>query len=207
MKTVPKRDMQRALRHLRGADPVMADIIGRVGPIEMVLRRGRFLTLVRSIIGQQISTSAARSINERIRRAVRPRWVTPESLGELSDTDLRGLGVSSQKIGYLRDLATAVNSRRVRLERIDRLDDEGVIEELVQVRGIGRWTAQMFLIFCLGRLDVFAPLDLGIRAGIEREYGMEQMPDVDRCERMAEPWAPYRSVACLYLWRSGDLEL
>ncbi len=207
MTSVPKRDMQRALRHLRRSDPVMADIIGRVGPIEMVLRRGRFLTLVRSIIGQQISTSAARSINDRIRRAVLPRWVTPESLAELSDSDLRGLGVSPQKIGYIRDLATAVNSRRVRLERIDRLDDECVIEELVQVKGIGRWTAQMFLIFCLGRLDVFAPLDLGIRAGIEREYGLKEMPDLARCERMAEPWAPYRSVACLYLWRSGDLEL
>ena len=199
--------MQRAVRHLKQADPVMADVIGRVGPIEMVLRRGRFLTLVRSIIGQQISTSAARSINERIRRAVRPRWVTPESLGKLSDEDLRGLGVSPQKIGYLRDLAEAVASRSVRLERIHRLDDEAVIEDLVRVRGIGRWTAQMFLIFCLGRLDVFAPLDLGIRAGIEREYRMPEIPDLPRCEQMAEAWAPYRSVACLYLWRSGDLEL
>jgi len=207
MKSVPRRDMLRAVRHLRAADPVMADVISRVGPIEMLLRRGRFLTLVRSIIGQQISTSAARSINERIRQAVRPRWVTPESLGELSDGDLRGLGVSPQKIGYLRDLADAVVSRRVRLERLHRLDDEAVIEELVQVRGIGRWTAQMFLIFCLGRLDVFAPLDLGIRAGIEREYRMKEMPDLARCERMAQAWAPYRSVACLYLWRSGDLEL
>ena len=207
MKTVPRRDMLRAVRHLRRVDPVMADIIDRVGPQEMLLRRGRFLTLVRSIIGQQISTSAARSINERIRRAVRPRWVTPESLGVLSDGDLRGLGVSPQKIGYLRDLADSVLSRRVRLERLHHLDDEAVIEELVQVRGIGRWTAQMFLIFCLGRLDVFAPLDLGIRAGIEREYRMSEMPDLARCERMAEAWAPYRSVACLYLWRSGDLEL
>ncbi len=211
MKTVPKRDMRRALRHLRQADPVMEGIIGRVvgrvGPIEMMLRRGRFLTLVRSIIGQQISTSAARSINERVRRAVRPRWVTPDSLAELSDKDLRSLGVSPQKIGYLRDLADAVVSRRVRLDRIHRLDDEGVIEELVQVRGIGRWTAQMFLIFCLGRLDVFAPLDLGIRTGIEREYGMSGLPETAVCERMAEAWAPYRSVACLYLWRSGDLEL
>ena len=142
-----------------------------------------------------------------MRRAVRPRWVTPDSLAELSDKDLRSLGVSPQKIGYLRDLADAVVSRRVRLDRIHRLDDEGVIEELVQVRGIGRWTAQMFLIFCLGRLDVFAPLDLGIRTGIEREYGMPGSPETSVCERMAEVWAPYRSVACLYLWRSGDLEL
>jgi len=207
MKTVPARDMRRAVRHLRGADPVMQDVIGRVGKIEMVLRRGRFLTLVRSIIGQQISTSAARAINERIRRAVSPRWITPESLGEIDDAGLRGLGVSPQKIGYLRDLAEAVTSRRVRLDRLHRLDDEAVIEELVQVRGIGRWTAQMFLIFCLGRLDVFAPLDLGIRAGIQREYQLGQMPDVAACEQMAQTWAPFRSVACLYLWRSGDLEL
>ena len=108
---------------------------------------------------------------------------------------------------HFRDLAEAVTSRRVRLDRLHRLDDEAVIEELVQVRGIGRWTAQMFLIFCLGRLDVFAPLDLGIRAGIQREYQLGQMPDVAACEQMAQAWAPFRSVACLYLWRSGDLEL
>ena len=205
MKTVPKRDMRRAVRHLRRVDPVMADVIDRVGPIDMVLRRGRFRTLVRSIVSQQISTSAARSINERVRRAVRPRWVTPESLGELSDEQLRGLGVSSQKISYLRDLVLAVDSRRIRLDRTGRLSDEDVIAELIQVRGIGRWTAQMFLMNCLGRLDVFAPLDLGIRAGIQREYRLRQMPDIDRCQRMARCWAPFRSVACLYLWRSGDL--
>ena len=205
MRTVPERDMRRAVRHLRRVDSVMADIIDRVGPIDMVLRRGRFRTLVRSIVGQQISTSAARSINERVRRAVWPRWVTPESLGELSDEALRGLGVSPQKIGYLRDVAVAVDSRRVRLERMDRLSDEDVITELVQVKGIGRWTAQMFLMNCLGRLDVFAPLDLGIRAGIQREYRLRKMPDIDRCQRMARCWAPFRSIACLYLWRSGDL--
>ena len=146
MKTVPKRDMRRALRHLRQADPVMEGIIGRVvgrvGPIEMVLRRGRFLTLVRSIIGQQISTSAARSINERVRRAVRPRWVTPDSLAELSDKDLRSLGVSPQKIGYLRDLADAVVSRRVRLDRIHRLDDEGVIEEFYNLQLASRYVRE-----------------------------------------------------------------
>ena len=108
---------------------------------------------------------------------------------------------------FPRDLAEAVSSSRVRLDRLHRLDDEAVIEELVQVRGIGRWPAQMFLIFCLGRLDVLAPLDLGIRAGIQREYQLGQMPDVAACEQMAQTWAPFRSVACLYLWRSGDLEL
>jgi len=207
MSTVPEADVRRAVRHLRKVDPVMAGIIRRVGPLQMQLRRGRFLTLVRAIIGQQISTSAARAINERIRRAVWPRWVTPESLDELSDQQLRQLGVSPQKISYLRDLGDAVRTRRVRLDRLAKLEDEAVIEELVQVRGIGDWTAQMFLIFCLGRLDVFAPLDLGIRANIQREYGQAEMPDLATCERLADPWRPYRSVACCYLWRSGDLEL
>ncbi len=207
MRTLPEGEMRRAVRHLGRVDSVMADVIRRVGPLQMKLRRGRFQTLVRSIIGQQISTSAARAINERIRRAVAPRWITPESLAEQTDDDLRRLGVSPQKIRYLRDLTVAVNQRRVRLDRLARLEDEAVIEELVQVRGIGRWTAQMFLIFCLGRLDVFAPLDLGIRANIQREFALAEMPDLATCERLAEPWQPYRSVACLYLWRSGDLEL
>lgn len=199
--------MRRAVRHLGRVDPVMADLIRRVGPLQLKLRRGRFQTLVRSIIGQQISTSAARAINERIRRSVAPRWITPESLAQRTDADLRRLGVSPQKIRYLRDLSEAVTRRRIRLDRVARLDDDAVIEELVQVRGIGRWTAQMFLIFCLGRLDVFAPLDLGIRANIRREFALSEMPDLATCERLAEPWQPYRSVACLYLWRSGDLEL
>ncbi len=207
MKTVPAGDMRRAVRHLGRVDPVMADLIRRVGPLQLKLRRGRFQTLVRSIIGQQISTSAARAINERIRRSVAPRWITPESLAQRTDADLRRLGVSPQKIRYLRDLSEAVTRRRIRLDRVARLDDDAVIEELVQVRGIGRWTAQMFLIFCLGRLDVFAPLDLGIRANIRREFALSEMPDLATCERLAEPWQPYRSVACLYLWRSGDLEL
>ena len=182
----------------------MADVISRVGPIEMLLRRGRFLTLVRSIIGQQISTSAARSINERIRRAVRPRWVTPESLGELSDGDLRGLGVSPQKIGYLRDLSDAVLSRRVRLVSLHRLDDEAVIEELVQVRGIGRWTAQMFLMFSLGRLDVFPHDDFGLRSAIHRLYELDDLPDRVTSHSIAKPWRPYATVASWYCWRSID---
>ncbi len=210
MKIVPRRVMRSATRHLSQVDPVLAGTISRVenqvGPLDMTLRRGRFLSLVRSIIGQQISTSAARSINERVRLAVRPHWVTPASLDALDDRDLRGLGVPPQKIGYLRDLIAAVQDRRVRLDRIHRQDDEQVISELVQVKGIGRWTSQMFLIFCLGRLDVFAPLDLGIRANLAREYGLSDMPGVEACERLAEPWAPYRSVACLYLWKSGDLD-
>jgi len=207
MNAVPQSAIRKAVRHLRQADPVIADVIRRVGPLELLLRRGRFQTLVRAIIGQQISTAAARSINERLRREVRPRWVTPESLGDLTDRRLRKLGVSPQKIRYLRELADAVRTRRVRLDRIATLDDEAVIEELEQVKGIGRWTAQMFLIFCLGRLDVFAPLDLGIRVNIQREYGFEEMPGLATCEQIAAPWHPYASVACCYLWRSGDLEL
>lgn len=197
-------DIQRALTHLRGSDPILDELIGRVGPFGLKLHRNRFSMLVRSILSQQISTKAARSIRRRVEELMGGGSPTPEKLLSLSVDDLRTAGVSGQKAGYLLDLAERVQSRQVRLARIGRLDDEEVIAELTQVKGIGRWTAQMFLIFCLGRLDVFPHDDLGVRMAIRDLYGMDALPDRETSLNVALPWRPYASVASWYCWRQRD---
>lgn len=197
-------EIQRALRHLRTADPIMHALVARVGPFCLKLHRNRFGMLVRSILSQQISTKAARSIRERVEGLMGGGPPTAEKLLALSPDQLRSAGVSSQKAAYLLDLADKVQSRTVRLARIGRLSDEEVIAELIQVKGIGRWTAQMFLIFCLGRLDVFPHDDLGVRMALRDLYGLEELPDRAMSLRIAEPWRPYSSVASWYCWRARD---
>ncbi len=194
-----------ALRHLRSSDPVMREVIRRVGPFTLKLQRNRFQILVRSIISQQISTSAARSIRKRVAALVAPQQITTKSIGALSLDDLRTAGVSNQKGTYLLDLVDKVENGQVRLRQIGRMHDEQVIEELVQVKGIGRWTAQMFLIFCLGRPDVFPHDDLGIRSALRDLYGLRELPNKEQSHRIAECWKPYASFASWYCWRSGDL--
>ena len=195
----------RALRHLRRRDPVLKQVIDRVGPFQLEPRRGRFQSLVRSILAQQISTAVARSMLRKLEARLAPRKLTPESLGELSFDDLRGLGLSRQKSSYLQDLTDKVVSKTVRLHRVHRLTDEEIIAELIQVKGIGRWTVQMFLIFCLGRPDVFAPDDYGLRSAIQRLYGLPEMPKRAEAEAIAAPWRPHATVASWYLWRSLEL--
>ena len=197
---------------LRRRDPVLGAAIPSLPPFPDIpvksFRGPHFHVLARSIIYQQLATKAAATIYRRVKElSPGPRFPTPEHMLALSDERLRGAGLSGNKTKAVRDLATRIVNGDLRLRGIGRCDDEEIIRRLTTVWGIGEWTAQMFLIFCLGRLDVFAPLDLGIRTGIEREYGMSGLPETSFCERMAEAWAPYRSVACLYLWRSGDLEL
>jgi len=198
-------NIRAALRHLRTADPVMREIIRRVGPFELRVQPDRFGSLVRSILAQQISGSAARSIRRRLEGAIAPSKLSPEAIARLHPDDLRAAGVSPQKAGYLRDLATKTLDGRVRLRTIGRLSDEEVIGQLTQVKGIGRWTAQMFLIFSLGRLDVFPHEDLGVRAAIRRFYGLRELPDKERSLRIAAPWSPYASVASWYCWRGCEL--
>lgn len=197
--------VSRALRHLRRSDPVLKQVIDRVGPFQLEPRRGRFQSLVRSILAQQISTAVARSMLRKLEARLAPRKLTPESLGELSFDDLRGLGLSRQKSSYLQDLTDKVVSKTVRLHRVHRLTDEEIIEELIQVKGIGRWTVQMFLIFCLRRPDVFAPDDFGLRSAIMRLYGLPEMPKRAEAEEIAAPWRPHATVASWYLWRSLEL--
>jgi DNA-3-methyladenine glycosylase II len=194
-----------AVGHLRRNDPVMKDVIRRVGPFGLRLRRDRFHTLVRSILAQQISGYAAQAIRGRLEALVAPQALAADNLAALPLEQLRAVGVSSQKAKYLLSLATKVHDGELRLKSIGRLSDEEVIEQLVQVKGIGVWTAQMFLIFSLGRPDVFPCDDLGIRQAIRKLYGLKDLPDKQTSLRIAEPWRPYASIASWYCWRSLEL--
>lgn len=198
--------IRRAVRHLQSADPVMRDLIEKAGPFTLKPRRDRFHALVGSIISQQISGKAADSIRQRLKQRVAPGKISAESLLRLSSGDLRNVGISPQKATYLLDLATRVASGSLRLERLSRLSDEEVIEALIQVKGIGVWTAQMFLIFSLGRLDVFPHDDLGVRVALRNLYGLDDLPDKHVSHQIARPWRPYASVGTWYCWRSLDLK-
>ena len=194
-----------AQRHLKKSDPVMRRLIEAVGPFTLRLDRDRFRMLVRSIISQQISGKAAQSIRKRLEALVAPEKISPHNLAALSVAELRSAGVSPQKAGYLHDLAAKVDSKTVRLHRIARMSDDEVIAELVQVKGIGVWTAQMCLMFSLGRLDVFPHDDLGIRAALKNLYGLSDLPDKQTSIEIARPWRPYATIASWYCWRSHEL--
>jgi DNA-3-methyladenine glycosylase II len=204
------RDLSRAavekgLRHLRERDPIIAEIAAKVGPFRLTTEKDFFKGLVRSILAQQISTSAARSIFARLLKAVEPEGLRPEGILALSDQQFRECGVSPQKIRYLRDFATHVNSGKVRLAEFPLLPNETIIAELVEVKGIGLWTAQMFLIFCLGRLDVFPGDDLGVRTAIKKLYRKRQVPKAKQLRKFEKLWHPYSTIASWYCWRSLEL--
>jgi DNA-3-methyladenine glycosylase II len=163
--------------------------------------------LVRSILSQQLSTGAARTIRKRLEALISPGSVSPENLARLTHKQMRSAGVSGQKAEFLADLADAAITGRIQLARIGRKPDDEIIAELVQVRGIGRWTAQMFLIFALGRLDVFPDEDLGVRAAIRNLYGLSDLPDKATSNAIAQPWRPYASAASWYCWQSIDLRI
>lgn len=201
--------------HLRKSDPKLADIIKKVGPFTVKARRDRFGTLVRSIVSQQISTSAAATIRGRLEDAISEHRKTPVKRGQpfcaetilsYSIEELREIGVSRQKATYLQSLSQHVVDGDLDLSKINKLDDEAAIECLTQIKGIGRWTAQMFLIFSLGRLDVWPVDDLGIRTAVKNVYGLRDLPEKTKMEKIAKPWRPYASVASWYLWRSLELE-
>ena len=200
---------ERGLAHLRRADPVLAEVIAAVGPRLGDPRAGRpndhYGALVRSIVNQQLSTKAAHSIYTRLTDRFGGRTPTPAQVLADDPEELRAAaGLSRAKVGYLRSLAEHVLSGELELERLDDLDDEQVIAELVAVKGIGEWSAHMFLMFHLQRPDVLPVGDLGIRRAIERAYALEDLPDAATIEQIAAPWRPYRTLACRYLWRSLD---
>jgi len=197
--------IQEARRHLRAADLVMKAVIDAVGPFTLRLERDRFCMLIRSIISQQISTSAARSIRGRLLELAGANGLNPANLAKFTVDQLRSVGLSPQKASYISDLACRVNDGMVDLRQIGRLSDERIVEQLTQVRGIGRWTAQMFLIFSLGRLDVFPHDDLGVRTAIRNRYGLADLPDKNTAVLIAAPWRPYATVASWYCWRTLDL--
>jgi DNA-3-methyladenine glycosylase II len=189
----------------------MAALIERLGKLDIATRLRRrkeerpadaYGALLRAIVGQQLSTKAARTIYLRVVDLFGDTTPSPEQLLEASEEDLRGCGLSGRKTEYVRDLARHVLSGELELDRLGKLEDEQVIEEIVAVRGLGRWTAEMFLLFHLQRPDVLSGGDLGIRKAIQVEYELEEMPTPTRVLEIGEPWRPYRSLASLYLWES-----
>ncbi|APW59002.1 DNA-3-methyladenine glycosylase family protein [Paludisphaera borealis] len=194
----------KAIRHLKRVDPQFKAVIQRVGPCGLAPREDRFGALVTAIVSQQISTKAAASINERLHvLAGRPH--DPRRLLELDETALRGVGLSGSKARYVLNVATAVADGSVPVDRFDESwDDDRIIEALTSIKGVGVWTAHMFLIFVLNRPDVLPVGDLGVRAGLRDWHGLAELPKPSDCHALAEPWRPYRSVASWYLWRNGD---
>lgn len=200
-----------ARQHLRRTDPIMKHVIDHIGPCTLKRNPNRFEMLVRSIISQQISTAAARTVRDRVVSLVESRSgskrITPPGLLALNIADLRSAGCSQRKAEYILDLATKVDTGHVRLSTIGRLSNEAVIETLIQVRGIGRWTAEMFLMFSLGRLDVFPIDDLGVRNAMRNLYSLDRSASHDRFRAIAETWQPYASVGSWYCWRSLETEI
>jgi DNA-3-methyladenine glycosylase II len=198
-------------RHLRRVDPVMRELIKAIGPLDLeARRRGRpaepYGALLRAIVGQQLSTKAARTIYGRVTDLFEGRTPTPEELLDADPDAMRAAGLSRAKVAYTRSLAEHVLSGELELDRLDELSDEEIAAELTAVKGLGQWTADMFLIFHLGRPDVLPVGDLGVRNAAQRVYDLEAIPTAPELDEIGEPWRPYRSVASLYLWRSLDNE-
>ena len=201
-------DYARAQRLLRRRDPILADLIrkhGRCG-LAAAQRTDHFSALVRAIVGQQLSTKAAATIYRRFVELLPEQQVSAASIACATDDDLRAVGLSRQKSAYLRDLCARVADGRLQLDALDRMTDEEVITALSQVKGIGRWTAEMFLIFRLHRPDVLPVGDLGIVNAVKKVYRLRKKPTPERIVKIGEAWRPYRSVASWYLWRSLDNE-
>lgn len=193
--------MRAATIHLRKTDPVMAAIIKRVGPCQMVPREPTFETLARSITFQQLSGKAAGTIFGRLRKAVGRRFTAAGFL-KLTPEELRACGLSRQKIASLTDLAERVARREIQFHKLGELEDEEIISVLSQVRGVGVWTVQMFLIFALQRPNVMPLADLGIRNAVRKAYDLPELPKSAELAELAQKWVPYCSIASWYLWRS-----
>jgi DNA-3-methyladenine glycosylase II len=193
---------QKARRHLTRRDPVLKRLIGAIGACTLQPNPDHFAALVRSIIAQQISTKAAAAISGRLEQTLAPSGVTAKGILSLPAEALRAAGLSAAKARSLGDLAERVRNRSLALGKLHALSDDEVIAQLVPVRGIGRWTAEMFLIFSLGRLDILQVDDWGFRVAVQRQYGLAEPPAKARMIELAEPWRPYRSIATWYFWRS-----
>jgi DNA-3-methyladenine glycosylase II len=193
-----------ALAHLRRVDPILARIIARVGTPPPPPRRAgtHYDALVRAIVYQQLSGKAAGTIHRRFRDLYPNRRPRAPLVLSTSDEALRGAGLSRQKIGYLRDLSARVADGSLPLAHLGRLSDDEVIAHLIEVKGIGRWTVQMFLMFRLGRPDVLPELDLGIQNAMHRAYGLKKRPTPKEVLHLGEKWRPHATTACWYLWRS-----
>jgi DNA-3-methyladenine glycosylase II len=196
----------KAARHLAERDHRLAALIERVGPILLKPQTCTpFESLGRAIVFQQLSVKAASTIHRRLLERCGGVF-EPRSLADLSDGEIRSAGISSQKLGYLRDLAARALAGSLPLDGLDEMEDERIVEHLTAVKGIGRWSADMFLIFHLCRPDVMPTGDLGIKKAAQKLFRMRKLPEPERLVKLSEPWRPYRTAACWYLWRSLDGE-
>ncbi len=196
--------MQEAIVHLKQADPVLAAIIERVGECRIDFRDPDFQSLVRSIVYQQLNGKAAAIILARLIGALPQGNITPDAILGLTAEQMRAAGLSGQKTAYIRDLAERTRSGEIDFSSFPRMTDEEVIERLTRVKGVGVWTAHMFLIFALRRPNILPTGDFGVRSAIRKAYRMRALPKPARIEKLGRRWHPYRSIASWYLWRSLD---
>jgi DNA-3-methyladenine glycosylase II len=194
--------MQDALRHLSSADARLAGVIRSVGRYTIKTGGEPFQSLVEAIMYQQLAGSAADAIHSRFMKLYGGRFPAPARLLSTSEEMLRSVGLSGRKVEYIRDLAGRVDRGQLDLEGLAAMEDERVVNQLIEVKGIGRWTAEMFLIFCLGRPDVLPVGDLGLCKAVQKTYMLRVLPLPEKMEKIALPWRPYRSVATWYMWKS-----
>jgi DNA-3-methyladenine glycosylase II len=197
--------MRKAIYHLKNSDPIMRGIIERVGACRMEYGEPTFHHLAESIVYQQLNGKAAETIFKRFTDAAGSP-VTPKGILKLSEQQMRAVGLSKQKSSYLRDLAVKTDSGLLSFERLIHMEEAEVIEHLTQVKGVGVWTAHMFLMFTMRRPDVLPTGDYGIQVAIKKHYRKRKLPKPKDMEKIAKAWSPYRSVACWYLWRSLDIK-
>ncbi len=197
-KPKPSLDHSHAVAYLAKRDPILKQLMAQCGPCQLKRANGGFETVAEIIVGQQLSTIVATRIFQRLRTLAGGKF-TPAKAQKLTDAQYRSVGLSRAKTLYVRDLASKVISGEVSFRRMDRMSDEEVAEMLIRVKGIGPWTAQMYLMFVLGRPDIFSAGDKGIQTAMAKLY---RKRNVKKLDRFAERWKPYRSVACWYLWRS-----
>jgi DNA-3-methyladenine glycosylase II len=198
--------IEEALAHLRGADAKLASVIDRVGPYDAPRRADPYAALVRAILFQQLAGAAANAIQRRFFGLYGSEDTppAPPQILETTDEQFRAAGISRQKMGYMRDLAVHVADGRLRLEELPSLSDEDVIERIIAVKGLGEWSAHMFLMFHLGRPDVLPVGDLGVRHGMRITYDLLELPTPKQAIEIGAPWAPFRSVGSWYMWRAGE---
>ncbi len=192
-----------AIEEVGRLDPALAGLLQQLEPIEITLQEDFFVSIASAIVGQQLSNRVAEVLWERL-TALLEDGVTPSNLQSLDDEQLRGIGISYAKIKYLKALSTAVLDRTLELDRLHTLDDDEIVRQLTRIKGIGPWTAEMFLIFSMGRTDVFSVGDGGLQRAVKWLYQMEQIPGKDELIRISDRWRPYRTTAALYLWRAID---
>jgi DNA-3-methyladenine glycosylase II len=208
MPLATKSELKKAAAYLSAHDPVLAPIIKQAGVATFQPHEDYYGALVNSIIGQQLSVKAAASIKRRFQELFGGKLPAPAEILEKSEDELRGVGLSRPKIKYIRDLAQHVIAGKIEFTKLNMLSNEQIIAELTDVKGIGEWTAHMFLMFCVGRLDVLATGDLGVRNGVRQLYGLDESPSPETIKEISEAnhWHPYESAACWYVWRSLDNE-